>query len=107
MHVGFLQALYGAPRLEKAKLTEARNLASLSGKKPTLLTGVDKACKHASEKEVLAAAQQYVQEHFDTKDKNQVRGLAAPEPPDCRTLMFASSTASWLTNSLPLLRRVL
>ena len=73
MHVGFLQALYNAPRMESGKVKEARTMTTLTGKTTTLLTAIDVAWEYAAEKDVLAAARQYVQENYDTHARNPGR----------------------------------
>ena len=73
LHVGFLQKLYEAPRISSHDDEQARKTARQTSKAFTLLEGVNEWWKDASEKEILAAAKQYVQENYDTSARNPVR----------------------------------
>jgi hypothetical protein len=73
MHVGFLQKLYEAPRMEANKLKQAKTTEALAGKSYSLLSGFGTAQKDASEKDMLAAARQYVQENYDARSRNPGR----------------------------------
>ena len=73
MHVGFLQKLYEAPRMEANKLKQAKTTEALAGKSYSLLSGFGTAQKDVSEKDMLAAARQYVQENYDARSRNPGR----------------------------------